>query len=211
MNNFNKLTTLIFDLGGVIINLDLPLCISKFKQLGFKDVDNYLSNYGQKDFFQQYELGIIGTEDFVKTIAEINPAAENWQIINAWCAFLQDIPKRRLEILEKLKTKYRLLLLSNTNPLHFETCAGNEFKKYGKKFEDFFEKCYLSYRLGISKPSSEIFEHLINDAAVKPAECMLIDDGEKNIEKAQSLGFQTFYVTNDNTLEKLVDKIQISP
>ena len=207
MNKINKPTTLIFDLGGVIINLDLPLCISKFKQLGFKNVENYLSNYGQKDFFLQYELGTIDTEEFAKIITEINPTAKKQQVIDAWCAFLQDIPKKRLEILEKLKTKYRLLLLSNTNQLHFEVCARNELKKYGKSFDDFFEKCYLSYHLGISKPGKEIFEHIINDASVKSEECMLIDDGQKNIETAQSLGFQTFHITNDNTLEKLVEML----
>jgi putative hydrolase of the HAD superfamily len=208
MNNFNQLTTLIFDLGGVIINLDLPLCINKLKQIGFTDVEHFLSNYGQKDFFLDYELGRINTEKFVEIITEINPAVEKTQIIDAWCAFLQDIPQRRIEILDKLKKTYRLLLLSNTNPLHFDVCATGELKKYGKTFDDFFETCYLSCRLGMSKPNKEIFEHILMDKNLKANECMLIDDGQKNIETAQSLGFQTFYITNENTLEDFFELVK---
>lgn len=200
------ITTLIFDFGGVIINLDLNLCIRNLKNAGALHVDKYLSNFGQSGFFLQWEKGEINLQEFrnaVRGISESEP--DDKTIDEAWCSFLQDIPEERIRLLEKLKGRYRLLLLSNSNPLHIEVSARNEFKKYGYEIDDIFEKTYISYELGLTKPDPEIFSFILRDLNIKPETCLFLDDGEKNIKTAQSLGFDTYLVTQGENLDFLLD------
>lgn len=206
MKQFSPINTLIFDFGGVLINLDLPKCIENIKELGFEDVDIYLSNFGQKDFFLQFEKGEIDT---IKFRDEIRKKAKKHitdeQIDYAWCSFLCDIPFEKLQLLLHLRKKYRLLLLSNSNPLHVDVCSAREFGKMdGKTVYDFFDKCYFSYQLGLTKPDPKIFETLAADAAVQPNECLFLDDGSKNIDTAVSLGFNTYLVEPEENLDFLL-------
>jgi putative hydrolase of the HAD superfamily len=200
------ITTLIFDFGGVIINLDLNLCIQNLKHAGALDVEKYLSNYGQSGFFLQWEKGEINLAEFrnaVRSISVSNP--DDKTIDDAWCSFLQDIPEDRIRLLEKLKTKYRLLLLSNSNPLHIEVSGKNEFNKYGYEIGDLFEKAYISYELGLTKPDPAIFNYILTDLNIRPEECLFLDDGEKNIRTASEMGFETYLVTQGENLDKLFD------
>ena len=153
MNKKNTITTLIFDFGGVIINLDLPQCIENLKKLGIANIESYLSNFGQKEFFLQFEKGEIGTAEFRNEIRKLSSKAiSDKEIDNAWCSFLCDIPDERLVLLEKLRTKYRLLLLSNSNPLHVDVSAALALKHNGKGIRDYFDTCYFSYEMGLTKP-----------------------------------------------------------
>ncbi len=206
MKQFSNITTLIFDLGGVIINLDLPKCIQNFKQLGVINFENYLSNFGQKGFFLQFEKGQIGVEDFRNEIWKlaINPLSDK-QIDDAWCSFLCDIPNHKINLLLELKKKFRLLLLSNTNPLHINVSTANEFARYGLKISDVFEKAYYSYEMGMAKPDDEIFNALLQDAGVNAGECLFLDDGIRNIENAGKLGIQTHHVSLDDDLSFLLN------
>ena len=205
MKQFHNITTLIFDFGGVLINLDLDRCIQRFKDLGVRNFENNLNNYGQKGFFLDFEKGKIGIEQFrdeIRKLAQI-PLTDK-EIDDAWCLFLCDIPDRKMELLLQLKKKYRLLLLSNTNPLHISISAKNEFARFGLTIQDIFEKCYLSYEMKMAKPDAEIFEALLSDAGVKPEDCLFLDDGEKNIIQAQKLGINTYLVDVNEDLDWLL-------
>lgn len=202
----DKITTIIFDFGGVIINLDLPDCINNLKKIGVHNVEQYLSNFGQKDFFLKYENGDINTEEFRNEIKKLaGKELNNDEIDKAWCFFLCDIPDEKLLLITKLKEKYRLLLLSNTNPLHIEVSAAGEFAKRGKTIHDFFDKCYLSYKMKITKPNPQIFQSLLADANVSPEECLFLDDGQKNIDTAMSLGINSYLVKEQEDLSFLLN------
>ena len=206
MKQYNNISTLIFDLGGVIVDLDLAKCIQNFKELGLENIEQYLSNFGQKDFFMQFEKGQIGIpvfRDEIRKLAGIE--LTDAQIDKAWCSFLTQIPVEKLHLLSELKKKYRLLMLSNTNPLHIQTAVAAEFSKTGKTMQDFFDKCYLSYEMGMVKPDVEIFEALLTDAQVKAEECLFLDDGKKNIDTAAALGIQTYWVKPNENLNFLLD------
>ena len=206
MKQYNNISTLIFDLGGVIVDLDLAKCIQNFKELGLENIEQYLSNFGQKDFFMQFEKGQIGIPAFRNEIRKLaGIELSDAQIDKAWCSFLTQIPVEKLHLLSELKKKYRLLLLSNTNPLHIETAVAAEFSKTGKTMQDFFDKCYLSYEMGMVKPDVEIFEALLTDAQVKAEECLFLDDGKKNIDTAAALGIQTYWVKPDENLNFLLN------
>jgi putative hydrolase of the HAD superfamily len=206
MNIQTPITTLIFDFGGVLINLDLPLCISKLKSIGATDVEKYLSNFGQSGFFLEWEKGKIGLEEFrrqLRAICSNNPSDE--AIDTAWMAFLQDIPAEKIELLRKLRSRYRILMLSNTNPLHIRQSARIAFEAHGTTMNQLFDKCYLSYEIGLTKPDKAIFEYLLADAGLEPRECLFIDDGQKNIDTATAMGFATRLVKQDESLGFLLE------
>lgn len=206
MKQFNSVKNLIFDFGGVLINLDLPQCIQNIKDLGIPDVEQYLSNFGQKEFFLDYEKGIIDTPTFRNEIRKLaEKPIEDSQIDAAWCSFLCDIPIEKLELLTKLRQKYNLYLLSNTNPLHIEVSATGEFAKVGKTIHDFFDKCYLSFEMKMVKPDIEIFKTMLSDSQLVPDECLFLDDGQKNIEVASSLGIRTYLVSPHENLDFLLN------
>ena len=206
MKQFSNVTTLIFDLGGVLINLDLPQCIQNFKDLGVQNFEEQLSFFGQKGFFLQFEKGQISIPQFRAEVRKlcVNPVTDE-QIDAAWCSFLCDIPNHKLEMLLELKKKFKLLLLSNTNQLHIEVSTEGEFAKIGMKIADVFDKCYYSYQMGLAKPSAEIFEAVLSDAGVTAKECLFLDDGPKNIAQAASMGIQTYQVEPGEDLKFLLD------
>lgn len=205
MDKKNTITTLIFDFGGVLINLDLPQCIENIKKLGVESIESYLSNFGQKEFFLQFEKGEIGIAEFRNEIRKLsNKTVEDAEVDAAWCSFLVDIPDERLILLEKLRTKYKLLLLSNSNPLHVDVSAAKALEGTGRTIRDYFDTCYFSYEMGLTKPDPAIFEALLADAGVVASECLFLDDGPKNIDIANSLGFQTHFVTQGENFDFLL-------
>ncbi|MEI7504349.1 MAG: HAD family phosphatase [Paludibacter sp.] len=206
MKEFSNISTLVFDFGGVLINLDLNQCILNLKKLGLENVEQYLSNFGQKDFFLQFEKGQIRTEQFRAEIRKLaTKTITDVEIDAAWCSFLCDIPSEKLALLLELKKKFRILMLSNTNPLHIEVSAAFEFEKTGKNITDYFDKCYLSYEMKMVKPDAEIFQALLKSEDVEASQCLFLDDGPKNIEQANKLGFQTYLVSANQDLSFLLD------
>lgn len=206
MEQFTGIQTIIFDFGGVIINLDLNQCIRNFKQLGLENFEENLSLFGQKGFFLQYEKGEIDTDQFRAGIRSLtsNPLS-NQEIDNAWCSFLCDIPEKRLLLLNELRKRFRVVMLSNTNPLHIEVSAEREFRKIGKTLNDFFDYAYLSYKMKLAKPYPEIFRKVLETEQVEAHQCLFLDDGVKNIEQAQEMGFRTYLVQPGEDLDFLLN------
>ncbi len=206
MEHFKNISTLIFDLGGVIINLDLPLCIQNINKLGIDNVEKYLSNFGQSDFFLQFEKGQISVPEFREQLRRLSTREIlDAEIDAAWCSFLVDIPQKRIDLLSKLKKQFRIVALSNTNPLHIEISLANEFAKAGKAIDDIFDACYFSYEMHMAKPDIEIFETLLEHERVSAGNCLFLDDGLKNIEQARKSGFQTHWVQKNQSLDFLLD------
>lgn len=199
--DFNSVSTIVFDLGGVLVNLDKPRCVANFEKIGIHVMEDLLSLTHQRGFIMDFELGLISDAEFrnkLRSYSEIKPTDE--QINQAWNSFLVDIPNEKLALLKKLKGKFKILMLSNTNVLSFNYTVDTMFQANGNKLEDYFDKCYLSYELHKAKPSSEIFEYLLQDAGVKAENCLFIDDGESNIKAAESLGFKTYFAKTHEDL-----------
>jgi len=202
----NSVNTLIFDLGGVIYNIDINLGISNFKKLGFKEADQFVGTYAHHDFFVRWETGKISIAEFRDEIRKrSNQKITDEEIDYAWGAVLKDIPKERIDLLLQLRKKYRLFLLSNTNPYHTEICTKNELAKYGLSLNALFDRCFLSYQMGIAKPNPEIFLKLLQCSGIKAEECLFLDDGQKNIDTAAQLGFHTYLVKQGENLDFLIN------
>lgn len=186
---------LLFDLGGVIMDIRRENCVKALTDLGMKGADELLGLYRQSGPFLLLEEGKMSAPDFRN---EIRRRAEtpltDTQIDAAFNAFLIGIPIERLHALESLKTSYRIYMLSNTNPIMFESKIRDEFAKDGKSLEDYFDGVCLSYEEHCAKPDSLIFERLTAKFGILPEETLFFDDSQANIDAAKQMNFRTWLV-----------------
>lgn len=184
---------LIVDFGGVLIDLDRQRCLKNFKELGLPDVEHTLDIYHQQDFFQQYEKGLISSDDFRNIIREkIGKDVTDARIDAAWNSFLVSIPTYKLDLLLALRKDYVVYLLSNTNEIHWKWSCEHAFPYKAFRVEDYFEHIFLSYKMKMAKPGEEIFRKVLDDVGLDPKETFFIDDSESNCMTAQSLGISTY-------------------
>lgn len=184
---------LLIDFGGVLINLDRPRCIENFKKLGLSDADEMLDVYHQQGIFMEQEKGLITASEFRNGIRDkMGKIVTDRQIDTVWNSFLVDIPTSKLDLLLKLREKYVVYLLSNTNEIHWKWACKHAFPYRGFRVEDYFEKIYLSYEMKMVKPDAEIFEAVIDDAGIDPKQTFFIDDSEANCATARTLGMSTY-------------------
>lgn len=195
---------IIFDLGGVLMNIDYMLTEKAFVDLGIIDFPQLYSQLHQTNLFDDWETGKIDETEFISGLqkaAGINLAAAD--IISAWNAMLLDFPIRRLQILQQLRLHYDLLLLSNTNEWHEAAFNKILYSAHGiPNIGVFFDKVYLSHRVGLRKPSKEIFERVLSDNNLQAEHTLFIDDTPQHIEGAKLLGIQTIHLHKGMTIEK---------
>lgn len=203
--NLEKIKNIIFDLGGVIINIDYNLTAQAFEQMGISNFNRLFSQARQSHLFDAYEKGQLSSHEFRQEIKKIiGGNYSDAQIDKAWNALLLDIPPQRLQLLNQVKSKYNTYLLSNTNDIHIET-----FNAYLKctfdipSLQAYFNRLYLSYKVGMRKPDAEIFELVLSENNLLPAETLFIDDSMQHIESAKKLGIQTRWL--DVNKESIID------
>lgn len=188
-----KIKNLLFDFGGVLIDLDRQRCIDQFKALGMPEIEELLNVYHQQAFFLQLEKGEISSAAFCNQIRQtVSKQVTDEQINIAWNSFLLDIPAYKLDLLTRLREKYTVYLLSNTNEIHWKWALQNVFPSPTNNVENYFEKVYLSYEMKLVKPDPTIFTAVLEDAGIKAEETLFIDDSELNCQTAQQLGFTTY-------------------
>ena len=190
---------IILDLGGVIINLNQELTTKAFQQLFPINHNEILEKSQTQQLFEKYEINQVSTAEFLQFFKTFNPFINENQIIEAWNKMLLEIPLERIDLIEKLSKMYNVFLLSNTNELHYQTIE-KQYQQTSEKgtFESLFKKAYLSYRIGLRKPSQEIFEYLLHDAHLKPENTLFIDDSLEHINAASTLGIRTYHLDPNN-------------
>lgn len=189
-----KITTIIFDLGGVILNLDQDRTLRAFNRLG-ADLD---SINAMSTVFADFETGKINADDFRQAmITHLKGTATAEEIDAAWNAMLLDLPLERLTYLKFLRKNFNVHLLSNTNSIHIDA-----FNKYlneeHPKLDWFglFDKVYYSYEIGLRKPNKDIYEFVLQDNNLQPHECLFIDDMKANLNGAGTVGMHTIWAKN---------------
>jgi putative hydrolase of the HAD superfamily len=196
---------IIFDLGGVLLNLDFQKTIDAFEKLGLKDFENMFSQFKADELFEKLETGRLTEAEFYaavkkRTEQEITEA----EIDHAWNALILDFRVESLALLEKLAADYRLYLLSNTNSIHLKYFKKLFTKQTGKPLLDkYFNKAWYSNEVGLRKPGAEIFEFALAAENLVAAETLFIDDTLINIETAQKLGFKTHHLLPTERIEFL--------
>lgn len=147
---------ILFDLGGVILQLDRPRCIHNFVQLGLHNIDQLTGPYSQDGIFMELEEGTISPEQFRdKVRLEVGNPLTDKQIDDAWNSFLVSVPAAHLELLLRLRREgYKVYLLSNTNHIHWQWCLEHVFNRHGHSIHDYFDNLFLSYELHLRKPET---------------------------------------------------------
>jgi putative hydrolase of the HAD superfamily len=200
-----NIKAIIFDFGGVILNIDFGKMNKAFTKLGIKDIDEMYSQKNADPLFRHLEEGKLNEPEFydafrISAKLELSDA----QIKNAWNALLISYREPAILTLKKIKHKYRLFLLSNTNSIHVDAFNKIYKEQVGEgKLDDYFEKVYYSHEMGYRKPGKEAFEYVLKENNLSPADTLFIDDSIQNIKPAEELGIQTILLKNGVGIENL--------
>ncbi|MCC6288054.1 MAG: HAD family phosphatase [Chitinophagaceae bacterium] len=193
---------IIFDLGGVLLTLNMPAAEQKFMALGVKNYNELFRSGNVSSFFKDYEVGAIDNAAFLNSLRALSglPLSDD-ELTDAWNAMLGVFPKERIDLLHKLKSKYRLFLFSNTNAIHrdkFYKIYSDSFNN--ANFDDHFEKAYYSQVLGMRKPDVESYKYIIGEQGLNASRTLFIDDSALNIEGAKAAGLQSVHITPGTTI-----------
>ncbi len=208
--HFKHINTLIFDLGGVIINLDIQCTIQKLADMAGLDPQEMVGMYWGDPLFHHYEKGAISDEEFrngLRALLKVN--VSDAQLDEAWNAMILDIPQERLHMLKMLKKDFDLFLLSNTNNIHLRCVREHFLPLQDETLEDYFTQAYYSQEVSMRKPDAEIFEKVLHDHQLDPAKTLFLDDNLDNLKGALRVGLQTYQVTNPYLLKEIFDAEKI--
>ena len=196
-----NIDAIIFDLGGVLIDIDYTKTRQAFEHLGISNFNELYSQASQQDLFDRFETGQISGQHFINSILNYfsEPISPN-KVVHAWNAMLLDFQIEKLTLLEKLAPKYPLFLLSNTNELHVPVVRQRLAKLTAKPLEAYFTKVYFSHDLGLRKPTSEIFEYVCRENNLNLSTTLFIDDSIQHIEGAKKCGLQTLHLKPEKEL-----------
>lgn len=199
---------IIFDYGGVIINLDMQAPLELMKLHTRVNVFEVWQEMQSKKVFEMYEQGLLSDEEFRNAIRNFFQVQIDDELIDQiWNSLLLDMPKERIDLLKKCKNNYRIFLLSNSNTIHYKSYFAQLKNRYKlNSFDDIFEKAYFSFEMNQLKPSPEIFQTLIDNHQLIPEETLFIDDTIVHIETAKKLGIQTVHLTKGLKITDIFDE-----
>jgi len=187
---------IIFDLGGVIINLDNQRTEDAFTSLGVKDFRSYFGHGHASSFFKEYEVGRLSDQQFIDSLRQLTGLSlSDEDIVDSWNALLLDFPPERIQLLKQLRKSYRLFLFSNTNALHLAALQKTYRDTFGGgSLEDHFDKTYYSHLMGMRKPDRESFEYILKENQLNAEETMFVDDAIINVEGAEKVGLRGLFL-----------------
>jgi putative hydrolase of the HAD superfamily len=196
---------IIFDLGGVLLNIDFSITEKAFKELGVTQFSNMFTQHHSNDLFVQLETGEISPEDFYEAFRRgTGTNLSDETIKKTWNALLLDFRAPTLSWLETIRSKYRIFLFSNTNQIHHDAFIESYQQLTGnREFDTIFEKAYYSQNMGMRKPNPEPFLYILKENNLNAKETLFIDDTIKNIETAHALGLKTIHLQWPQTLPEL--------
>ncbi|MDR1895396.1 MAG: HAD family phosphatase [Prevotellaceae bacterium] len=203
-----KIKNIIFDLGGVILDINRAGAVKKFKEIGLHNIEELIDPYRQKGIFLKIEEGSISREDFYAEIRKlIGRPVKNEDIDQGWLDFLLPVKQEKLDFISELRREYKVFLLSNTNAIIMEWAQSNTFSPAGKPLNYYFDEMYLSYKLGCMKPDIEIFHKTIKLSGVNPSETLFIDDSRANTDAGNLAGFQTFWFKEGSQFQEIKNRL----
>lgn len=196
---------IIFDFGGVLIEVDYNATVVAFRELGVGNFDELYSQAAQSNLFDAIETGNISPQRFINEILHLLPPNTSPNVVvAAWNAMIKTVPEFTIELLEKLRSQTkRIFLLSNTNALHIPIALKEWQKVSDKSPYDLFDKVYLSHEIHMRKPNVEIFEYVIKEQGLDPSKTLFIDDSIQHISGAQKAGLMTHHLQSMNELQSL--------
>ena len=204
-----KIKSIIFDLGGVILNLNYSKTEDEFKKIGVLNFKEFYSQKKQTLLFDEFEKGKIKPEEFISSFKESeNLKIKEIDFIDAWNAMLLEIPIEKLQFIDGLKKDYKIILLSNTNEIHIKKFE-DDLKKNNmlEQFYKCFDKIYYSSRMGKRKPEENCFNQVLEENGLIAENTLFIDDSIQHIEGAKKVGVKTFHLEKNKSILDLVPDI----
>lgn len=185
---------ILFDLGGVLIDIDYHATTSAFANLNVPNFDEIYSQALQTDLFDRFETGKISSQHFINLLLEKLPTriTPN-EVVSAWNAMILDFQPKKITYLESLRSSHKISLLSNTNDIHMDKVRRKLKLVSDKSLEDYFDFIFLSQEIGYRKPEAAAFQLVCETLNAKPNEILFIDDSEQHIIGAQQVGMNTIH------------------
>ena len=193
---------IIFDLGGIFLNLNYQNTKDLFIEYGVSEFDDYFTQHHANSLFEDLEKGDISVEEFYTIFRkETSTNLSDQQIKTAWNGMLVSFTKERIDWLRKIKERYNIYLFSNTNQIHYDEIMSLYKRDIGSEdFNELFIKPYYSHEMRLRKPYSNSFQHIIDEQNLKVEETLFIDDTIKNVDAAIALGLQTIHLVAPKTV-----------
>ncbi|HHW59181.1 MAG: HAD family phosphatase [Bacteroidales bacterium] len=202
-----EIKVIIFDLGSVLLKVDYQRTIDSFKKLGMTYPKHYFNVEYNDPILDKFEKGLLSENEFIKKIEmKISKVCSKKEIIDAWNAMIVEFPEENWLLLNELKTKYKLFLMSNTNIIHYNYCQNLVQKKFGVSSLDcIFDKAYYSFVVNMCKPDINFFKLILDEQKLITKEIIFFDDNKENIKTAEKLGIKSIRVQPNSSLTKYFD------
>lgn len=180
---------IIFDMGGVLVDLDMEACKHAFRnELGFEEIESILDPCHQQGIIGEMEEGIVSADEFRDyVISRSRPGVSRSDVDKAFYEILAGIEPYKVDLLHRLAERYDIYMLSNNNPIA-SVRAAEMFEHAGFSMDKHFKKCYMSYQMKMQKPSSEFYKAVIADIGLPSEEMLFIDDSKVNVDAAIAAG-----------------------
>lgn len=202
-----KIKNIIFDLGGVVLDIDENIVYQELEKLGINTTELAQS----KEFFEimsKFDTGIYTAPTFrkkTKALLGLEKMTDQ-KFDSIWNAMLLDIPRERIEAIEKIKKHYKIFLMSNSNEIHYDLYVRDLQLRFGyNEFDELFNKSYFSFAEHLEKPNPRFFELILDHEHLLPEETLFIDDTAVNINVAKSLGIRTYHIGRDELVRNLFE------
>ena len=203
-----EIKNIVFDLGGVIIDLDRECSVKRFRDIGVENIEEMLDPYEQRGLFLDFENGSVDLEEFRSELSTmIGKELTTEEVAHGWMGFIQAVPQYKLDYILELRKKYKVYILSNTNPVVLKWAKTSAFSEAGLPVTDYCDKFYASFEMKVTKPNPRIFELMVKDSGMIPAETLFVDDGKLNVEEGEKLGFITYQPLNKEDWREPLDQI----
>jgi putative hydrolase of the HAD superfamily len=198
----------LFDLGGVIIDVDYQKTIDAFTGLGVENASDLYNQFDQNKLFDAFETGEVSSDYFIDQLyALVHHSINKEQIIDAWNAMIGEFPIEKLDLIQKISSKVPCYMLSNTNEIHLKK-AMNALKKTSySDLELLFKECYFSHLIGKRKPEVDTFSWVLGQMEIEANQTLFIDDSPQHIEGAHRAGMQTIFYRNIQDIERIKELI----
>lgn len=202
---------IIFDLGGVIYDVNYQSTIDAFEDLGIIDASQMYSQKQQLNIFDDFETGKLNSESFINELKKEFPKkVKTVELIAAWNAMLKGLPEHRIDFLIDVAEEYNIYLLSNTNEIHMQQINDEMYKYDFDELPSYFDGAYFSHQMGMRKPNVEIFEKILELEDLDPEETLFIDDSAQHIKGAKKAGLHVYHhIEGDiaEIFEEVIDAI----
>ena len=209
MGVIKGIKNLLFDQGGVIVDIERDRCLEELRKLGMEMPELLIGLYKQEGPFFALENGDISVAEFHNELRPLMPeGVTEEQMDRAFSSFIVGIPLHRLQALRELRKRYRTYILSNTNPLMFEGVIARSFAQEGLDVNAYFDGVTVSYKAHSNKPDRKIFDYAIATMGIVPEETLFFDDGQENLDVAAQLGFKTALVEPGCEFMDIITKME---